>query len=482
MLQKDQVVIRILLKTIAIRHAYSITGPHHPRLATPPINGGGLACGRYLGFEDTTASLSFEDVVAMPDAFVQTTDTNIGFVDSAFWIRVELSNDTDERQTQVVQFDAHGLPLIEAYGSSTNPHSVEYSGYAVSEHERPLPTMLPGFPVELESGRSSIQYFKIASPYEISLSYEVKALHQAFTDSGRFENLRYALALGLFVLLAYNVATALIIRQTVHWFYVIFVGLMLSSQLLELNLFSLSNSFYLSPFIALAALACGMIFLALLLNQMSSKWFRWSVTGFCLIFTITLMVVDAPDAYQLTIEIFAPLTLVMLSAQIITGVVQQRPYSKLVVVGWTCFISGTFTTLMAIGGTLPTEYVSAYAVGSLLEATIFSVILAYRLRDQDQTVALLAQQRQTNERQKELFAVIGHELRTPVASMAMVADDNETSESALRQQVKSISNNLLSVLEDLRVVVAPERALESKLQVGHPTNKVERAIRPRSHD
>ena len=30
-------------------------------------------------FEDTTASLSFEDVVAMPDAFVQTTDTNIRF-------------------------------------------------------------------------------------------------------------------------------------------------------------------------------------------------------------------------------------------------------------------------------------------------------------------------------------------------------------------------------------------------------------------
>ena len=49
------------------------------------------------------------------DAFVQTTDTNIGFSDSAFWIRVELTNDTDERQTPVVQFDSHILLLIEAY-------------------------------------------------------------------------------------------------------------------------------------------------------------------------------------------------------------------------------------------------------------------------------------------------------------------------------------------------------------------------------
>ena len=62
--------------------------------------------------------------------------------------------------------------------------------------------------------------------------------------------------------------------------------------------------------------------------------------------------------------------------------------------------------------------------------------------------------------------------------MAMVADDNDTSDSSARQQMESISNNLLSVLEDLRVVVAPERALESKLVVGHPANKVERAISP----
>ena len=98
-------------------------------------------------FEDTTASLSFEDVVAMPDAFAQTTDTNIGFSDSAFWIRVELTNDTDERQTQVVQFDSHVLQLIETYDRSTNPRAVQYSGYSVSEHERPLPTILPVFPL-----------------------------------------------------------------------------------------------------------------------------------------------------------------------------------------------------------------------------------------------------------------------------------------------------------------------------------------------
>ena len=445
-----------------------------PRLslaADPPADG-------IWVFEDTTASLSFEDVVAMADAFVQTTDTNVGFSDSAFWIRVELTNDTDERQTQVVQFDSHLLPLIEAYDSSKSPSAVQYSGKSISEHERPLPTMLQTFPVELESGRSSIQYFKIASFSEISLGYEVKPLNQAFTDSAWFQTLRCALALGLFVLLAYNVATALIVRQALHWFYVGFVRLMLSTQLLELDVFSQSNGDYLHSFTALAALTCGMIFLALLLTQMSSKWFRWSVTGYCLIYTIIIVVVDASDVYQLSLELLTPLALVILSAQVIAGVFQQRPYSKMTLVGWACFISGIVTTLLAAAGALPTEYISAYAVGSLLEATVFSIVLAYRLRDQDQAAALLEQQRQTNEHQKEMFAVIGHELRTPVASMAMVAEDSETSDAVVRQQVKSISSNLLSVLEDLRVVVAPERALESKLEVGHSADKVERAISP----
>ena len=87
------------------------------------------------------------------------------------------------------------------------------------------------------------------------------------------------------------------------------------------------------------------------------------------------------------LDVLIPLGLIILSAQVITGVIQQKPYCKLVFVGWGYFISGTVTALMAIGGTLPIEYLSAYTVGSLLEATVFSIVLAYRLRDQDQTVS-----------------------------------------------------------------------------------------------
>ena len=68
------------------------------------------------------------------------------------------------------------------------------------------------------------------------------------------------------------------------------------------------------------------------------------------------------------------------------------------------------------------------------------------------------------EQQKELFAVVGHELRTPVAAISMVGRDADIDAVSAREEIVEISENLLAVLEDLRVVVAPERALEKKIK------------------
>lgn len=107
-------------------------------------------------FEDTTASLGIEDVIAMPEAFVKTTDTSIGFSDSAFWVRVELTNETNERQTKVVQFDSFSLPVIEAYNEVG---SIAKSGYQIPQAKRPLSTFFPSFPVELQPNEKLIRYF-----------------------------------------------------------------------------------------------------------------------------------------------------------------------------------------------------------------------------------------------------------------------------------------------------------------------------------
>jgi len=85
----------------------------------------------------------------------------------------------------------------------------------------------------------------------------------------------------------------------------------------------------------------------------------------------------------------------------------------------------------------------------------------------------------TLEKQKEMFAVIGHELRTPVAAIEMLTHEASYSDVDKLNQIHDLSDNLLHVLDDLRVVIAPERAMESKKpELNDPVHVVKRALSP----
>lgn len=90
----------------------------------------------------------------------------------------------------------------------------------------------------------------------------------------------------------------------------------------------------------------------------------------------------------------------------------------------------------------------------------------------------LASMRLSNERQRDLFAVIGHELRTPVASVAMIVNDKAMSDQEKLSNITEISRGLLNILDDMRTVVAPERAKSAEYVVGNPSKVVERALTP----
>lgn len=82
-----------------------------------------------------------------------------------------------------------------------------------------------------------------------------------------------------------------------------------------------------------------------------------------------------------------------------------------------------------------------------------------------------------NEKQRELFAIIGHELRTPLASMSMMQDEMELQniEPYGRSLVDSTAA-LLSILDDLRTVVNPERVKAIAAVTDSPRKVVERTL------
>lgn len=92
----------------------------------------------------------------------------------------------------------------------------------------------------------------------------------------------------------------------------------------------------------------------------------------------------------------------------------------------------------------------------------------------EKTIQSLAIKR---EKQSELFSIIGHELRTPIAAIKMLADDMELSQmSDEGQQLCETTDSLIAVLEDLRYVVQPELVKRIVLENERPFLVIERSL------
>lgn len=80
------------------------------------------------------------------------------------------------------------------------------------------------------------------------------------------------------------------------------------------------------------------------------------------------------------------------------------------------------------------------------------------VRSSEEAASALAKQR---DRQAEMYAVIGHELRTPAASLQMMLDNLEEGETLNSDLVGANIEQLLSVIDTLRAVAQPERMVQS---------------------
>lgn len=81
------------------------------------------------------------------------------------------------------------------------------------------------------------------------------------------------------------------------------------------------------------------------------------------------------------------------------------------------------------------------------------------------------------ETQAQIFAVIGHELRTPMASIKMMQDDMKLREIEPHgADICRTVESSIEILEDLRLIAQPERAKLVKQVIDNPYNCIERTL------
>lgn len=113
-----------------------------------------------------------------------------------------------------------------------------------------------------------------------------------------------------------------------------------------------------------------------------------------------------------------------------------------------------------------------------------------RVAEQTQTIreqmeladTALTELRERKEQQERLFAIIGHELRTPVSALKMMLDvhQGEYDKGPHSQEIRSTVEHLLSVLDDMRYSIRPEEVQLVERVLTVPEHVIERTLNANS--
>lgn len=109
-----------------------------------------------------------------------------------------------------------------------------------------------------------------------------------------------------------------------------------------------------------------------------------------------------------------------------------------------------------------------YSNESLVGILATVVDLTDEIERQQQLEEMLCEREDAMRRQQQMYAIIGHELRTPVAAIHMLIEDDQLDTAEKLEQLNDISGGLLSVIDDLRLISNPNSSDGSEIQVGNP--------------
>lgn len=120
-----------------------------------------LALAPFLGFyQDTSASLSFEEVSQLPPSAFQTLDgaqTNMGKNRSAWWFKVRLDNRLAQPLFGYLEINYALLDSIQVYQIEADGQvRVQRSGDSLPFAERPVPVRYFWFPLTLAEGQNTL--------------------------------------------------------------------------------------------------------------------------------------------------------------------------------------------------------------------------------------------------------------------------------------------------------------------------------------
>jgi diguanylate cyclase len=381
-------------------------------------------------WEDASAEAELADVRALPDAAWQTNPSGkatFGITDSAYWLRVEVQNQTGRDQLLIAELGYSQLDDVVFHELSGGTLLREFAtGDTRPFYPRDVdhPNMLYRFHVAPDASKTL--YIRVATQGTMVVPLQIWQQNDFYEVAANEQKLHFFYYGSLAVIILINLAVFLTLREKLYLYY----ALAISGYFLffaAVRGYTLQHIYPGAPFLHTHVLLLSMPFLAMFsilfcmeflqVRSNSPRLYRalQAMLLFEMLFFLSAPLLD----YDTGIRVAAVSAFAFFSLLLVAGPVAWAAGVRAGVfftIAWTPLTIGVSATAGRALGLLPENFFTEYAmqIGSGLEAFILTLALADRLyREREQKIQaqadILKQQKARNEAQTQLNEALTHD-------------------------------------------------------------------------
>ncbi|XDD43728.1 7TM diverse intracellular signaling domain-containing protein [Leptospira sp. WS60.C2] len=366
--------------------------------ATPKINLSTEMTGvpiwnQVLVLEDVSQSIPDNAIVTgeKDGDFKILSSPNLGFSQSIFWVRIEVTNPTSSLIRWNLLFDFPLIDEIQIYGDSLTKDSIRALGDSFPFSIRNVDYRNPVFPIESREHSTSVYYLKIKSESTIPLSLDLWT-EKAFNEKIHREQMIFGIFYGiLFVMIAYNFFIYIFTYEKSYLLYLFFVSSIFFFHLVN-NGFAFQYIWpnwvfwanYSLPFFISVSCITGIIFTHnyLHLNKHLPKVSKlmWIWVGILVLFSVVTFFLSYRVAMVTSILLTVPTALLLVYSGTFTLLAKVRT-ARYYLISWAFFLLGVLLYSLKSLGILSDNHITRWTIqiGTALQTILLSLGLADRI-------------------------------------------------------------------------------------------------------
>ena len=342
-------------------------------------------------YEDESANLSLKDIQKIVDFKKNSNRINLAYSNSRFWFKFDLKNNTASNLSYFIKFTENFAHELNCYILSKNGKLIVYKqGVATYLDGLPNKHIKPEFKVDLQQGEVKTIYISLLSRFSNITSFNIfdtVSLYEHTLTYTKWYTLYFGIILALIL---YNLFVYLMNRELLYLYYILYASAFLAWQLrfsgvYPFDSFTNVDMYYITSIVSPLVLAFLMFFSRLILDTkkllpkidltIKSFGFLYLFLGFSSFFYLR----EAFSVLSFVSSIALPFLLFAGFKSYKTG----NKVALFYIIAQLFFLLSSLSFSLLSKGLVEYTLISrhAFVVGSAIEMILFSLALAYKIKE-----------------------------------------------------------------------------------------------------